>query len=73
MEELMESKKILCQTGSIGQSRWYINATIAILQRVRVTLRLGAEPTLWTFDQILLPFQGFGSGICSPVSVRLPL
>jgi hypothetical protein len=36
--------------------------------RVRVTLRLtagqsvclGVEPTLWTFDQILLPFQVFG-------------
>jgi hypothetical protein len=49
--------------------------------RVRVTLRLtvshsvslGAEPTLWTFDQILLPFQEFGSGICCPVSVGRPL
>jgi hypothetical protein len=49
--------------------------------RVRVTLRptvsqsvsqsacLGIEPTLWTFEQIMLPFQVFGSGICCPVSV----
>jgi hypothetical protein len=28
---------------------------------------------LWTFDQILLPFQEFGSGICCPVSVGCPL
>jgi hypothetical protein len=34
---------------------------------------LGVEPTLWTFDQILLPFQEFGSGICCPVSVGCPL
>jgi hypothetical protein len=31
------------------------------------------EPTLWTFDQTLLPFQEFRSGICCPVSVRRPL
>jgi hypothetical protein len=49
--------------------------------RVRVTLRLtviqwvglGVEPTLWIFDQILLPFQELGSGICCPVSVGRPL
>jgi hypothetical protein len=34
---------------------------------------LGVEPTLGTFDQILLPFQEFGSGICFPVSVGRPL
>jgi hypothetical protein len=34
---------------------------------------LGFEPTLWTFDQILLPFQEFGSGICCPASVGRPL
>jgi hypothetical protein len=34
---------------------------------------LGVEPTLWTNDQILLPFQEFGSGICCPVSVGRPL
>jgi hypothetical protein len=34
---------------------------------------LGIEPTLWTFDQILLPFQDFGSGICCLVSVGRPL
>jgi hypothetical protein len=28
---------------------------------------LGVESTLWMFDQILLPFQEFGSGICCPV------
>jgi hypothetical protein len=27
----------------------------------------------WTFDQMLLPFQVFGSGICCPVSVGRPL
>jgi hypothetical protein len=36
-------------------------------------LCLGVEPTLWTFDQILLPFQEFGSGICCLVSVGRPL
>jgi hypothetical protein len=49
--------------------------------RVRVTLRLtvsrsvclGVEPTLWTFNQILLPFQEIGSGICYLVSVGRPL
>jgi hypothetical protein len=30
---------------------------------------LGVKPTLWMFDQILLPFQKFGSGICCPMSV----
>jgi hypothetical protein len=34
---------------------------------------LGVEPTLWTFDQILLLFQEFGSGTCCPVSVGCPL
>jgi hypothetical protein len=29
----------------------------------------GIEPTLWTFDQMLLPFQVLGSGICCPVSL----
>jgi hypothetical protein len=46
-----------------------------------VTLRLTVsrsvclvfEPTLWTFDQILVPFQEFGSGICRLVSVGRPL
>jgi hypothetical protein len=28
---------------------------------------LGVEATLWTSDQILLPFQEFGSGICCPL------
>jgi hypothetical protein len=44
--------------------------------KVRVTLRLavsqsvclGVEPTLWTFGQILLPFQELASGICCPLS-----
>jgi hypothetical protein len=34
---------------------------------------LDVEATLRTFDQILLPFQEFGSGICCPVSVGRPL
>jgi hypothetical protein len=37
------------------------------------SVSLGVEPTLWTFDQILLPFQEFRSGICCPVSVGRPL
>jgi hypothetical protein len=48
---------------------------------VRVTLRLtvsqsvcvGVEPTLWTFDHILLSFQEFGSGNWCSVSMGLPL
>jgi hypothetical protein len=35
----------------------------------RQSVCLGVEPTLWTFGQILLPFQEFGSGICCPISV----
>jgi hypothetical protein len=27
------------------------------------------EPSLWTFEQTLLPFQEFGSAICCPVCV----
>jgi hypothetical protein len=38
-----------------------------------LSICLGIEPTLWTFDQTLLPFQESGSGICCPVSVRRPL
>jgi hypothetical protein len=34
---------------------------------------LGVEPTLWSFDQILLPSQEFGSRICCTVSVGRPL
>jgi hypothetical protein len=33
----------------------------------------GVEPILWTFDQILLPFQVFVSEIFCPVSVGRPL
>jgi hypothetical protein len=36
-------------------------------QSVSQSVCLGVEPTLWTFDQILLPFQEFGSGICCPI------
>jgi hypothetical protein len=32
-------------------------------QSVSRSVCLGVEPTLWTFDQILLPFQESGSGI----------
>jgi hypothetical protein len=42
-------------------------------QSVSQSVCLGVEPTLWTFDQILLPFQVFGSGICCFVSVGRPL
>jgi hypothetical protein len=34
---------------------------------------LGVEPTSSTFDQILLPFQQFGCGMCCLVSVGRPL
>jgi hypothetical protein len=36
------------------------------------SVSLGVEPTLWTFDHILLSLQEFGSGICCPVSVGAP-
>jgi hypothetical protein len=42
-------------------------------QSLRLTVCLGVEPTLWTFAQILLPFQEVGSGICCPASVGSPL
>jgi hypothetical protein len=45
----------------------------AVSQTVSQSVCLGVEPTLWTFDQILLPFQEIGSGICCPVSVERPL
>jgi hypothetical protein len=41
-------------------------------QSVSQSVCLGIEPILWTFDQMLLPFQEFGSGICCPVSVGAP-
>jgi hypothetical protein len=40
-------------------------------QSVSQSVCLGVEPTLWTFDQILLPFQVFE--ICCLVSVGRPL
>jgi hypothetical protein len=42
-------------------------------QSVSQSVCLSVEPTLWTFDQILLPFQVFGSEMCCVVSVGLPL
>jgi hypothetical protein len=44
----------------------------SVSQSVSQSVCLGVEPTLWTFDQILLPFQVFGSGICCPVPVGRP-
>jgi hypothetical protein len=42
-------------------------------QSVSQSVCLGVEPTLWMFDQILLPFQEFGSGVWCPDSVGRPL
>jgi hypothetical protein len=54
-----------------------LNLTISVRVTLRLTVsqsvRLGVEPTLRTFDQMLLPFQEFGSSICCPVSVGRPL
>jgi hypothetical protein len=51
--------------------------TSCLIIRVRVTFRLtvclDVGPTWWTFNQILLPFQVFGSEICCLVSVGRPL
>jgi hypothetical protein len=47
---------------------WFINHPVSVRVTLRLTVSqsvcLGVEPTLWTFDQILLPFYEFGSGIC---------
>jgi hypothetical protein len=43
------------------------------LYEVSQSVRLGVDPTLWTSDQILLPFQEFWPGICFSVFVRRPL
>jgi hypothetical protein len=51
---------------ALGQSQSHFTAD-------RQSVCLGVEPTLWPFDQLLLPFQVFGSGICCPVSVRSPV
>jgi hypothetical protein len=45
----------------------------AVSQSVSQSVCLGVEPTLWTFDQILLPFQVFESEICCLVFVGCPL
>jgi hypothetical protein len=50
---------------SQSQSESHFTADI---QSVSQSICLGVEPTLWTFDQILRPFQVFGYGICCPVS-----
>jgi hypothetical protein len=44
-----------------------VRVRVRFSQTVSQSVCLGVEPTLWTFDQILLPFQEFGSGICCPV------
>jgi hypothetical protein len=70
---------------AVPSSNWpcqlHKTATLIVDKVVRVTLQLtvsqsvclGVEPTLWTFDQILLPFQEFGPEICCLVSVGRPL
>jgi hypothetical protein len=40
---------------------------LTVSQSVRQSVCLDVEPALWTFDEILLPFQEFGSGICCPL------
>jgi hypothetical protein len=55
--------------GSGGQSQSHFTADS---QSVSQSVCLGVGPILWTFDQILLPFQEFGSEICY-VSVGRPL
>jgi hypothetical protein len=49
---------------------WVLSVTLRLT--VSKPVSLSVEPILWTFDQILLPFQEFGSEIC-PVSVGRPL
>jgi hypothetical protein len=50
-----------------------VRVRVALLLTVSELVCLRVEPTLWTFDLILLLFQEFGSGICFPVSVGRPL
>jgi hypothetical protein len=56
-----------------GCAHAYKSESLYGCQSVSQSVCLGVEPTLWTSDQILLPFQEFGSGICCPVSVGRPL
>jgi hypothetical protein len=53
--------------------RELLHAELESLTADSQSVCLGVEPTLWTFDQTLLPFQELESVICWPVSVRRPL
>jgi hypothetical protein len=53
--------------------RFRVTLRLTVSQSVSESVCLGVEPTLRTFDQILLPFQKFGSGVCCPLSVGSPL
>jgi hypothetical protein len=82
-DSILNGPNVVLSTVGWGFNIGTFCITITVLDirvGVRVPLRLtvsqyylGVEPTLWTFDQILLLFQEFGSGICCPVSVAHPL
>jgi hypothetical protein len=68
----------ICCSVSVGRPLWRENGSVICQSPSDFTadsqsVFLGAEPTLWTIDQILLLFQEFGSWICCPVPVGRPL
>jgi hypothetical protein len=46
-------------------STFRISFRVTLRLTVSQSVSLGVEPTLWTFDQILLPFEEFVSGMVS--------
>jgi hypothetical protein len=78
-----EEATLLLRRMSSWHKAYCVNTNFAWnIDRVKVTLRLTVSQSvskswcrahLLTSDQIMLPFQVFGSGICCPVSVGRPL
>jgi hypothetical protein len=69
---------VLCLWGALSDKRPGLALWVYCMSQSHFTadshsVCLGVEPTLWTFDQILLPVQVFGSEICCLVSVGRPL
>jgi hypothetical protein len=65
----------MCCPLSVGRPLWREVGSVIwqSLYGCQSVINLGVAPTLWTFDQIMFPFQEFGPVICCPPSVGSPL
>jgi hypothetical protein len=73
LESLRSSTQTRTKLYGITYQRFEVSLRLTVGQSVSQSVCLGVESTLWTFDQILLPFQECGSGICCPVTAGCPL